>query len=274
VLTQTQLRALLDERGLAPRKQFGQNFLIDRNQLDKLLDAANVGAGDVIFEVGPGAGTLTRPLLERGARVVAVEIDRGLAQLLRDTLAPDFPGTFTLIEGDALNGPRAINIDALRALGGGPCKLVANLPYGAATPLMMTLLVSHENCREQHVTIQKEVAQRLTASPRTKEYGELTVVAHALAEVTFIQKSVPPRCFWPPPKVTSAMVSVVRRDRPLVNDPHALVRACDVLFGRRRKQIGAILGREFPLPEGIAPTDRAEALAPEQVIALAESMRD
>ncbi len=274
MLTRSQLRSLLEEYGLSPRKRFGQNFLIDQNQLQKLLDAADVRAGELILEVGPGAGALTRPLLERGARVVAVEIDRGLAQLLRDTLVPSFPERLTLIEGDVLEGPRAINSDVLRALADHPFKLVANLPYGAATPLMMTLLVSNERCREQHVTIQREVAQRLTASPGTKEYGELTVVAWALAEVTFIQKSVPPGCFWPPPKVTSAMVSLVRRERSLVDDPQSLVRACDVLFGRRRKQIGAILGRDFPFPEGIEPTDRAEALAPEQVIALAESMRD
>jgi 16S rRNA (adenine1518-N6/adenine1519-N6)-dimethyltransferase len=264
--TLSEIKELLESRGLSPRKSMGQNFLVDQNLIRKLVDSARVGAGDLVLEVGPGTGTLTEELLSRGCAVVAVELDRGLAALLRERLGGR--AGFTLIEGDALEGKRAINPEAARALGRRPFKLVANLPYGAATPLMLALLVEHPECAGMWVTIQREVADRLLARPGGKEYGAISVVAQAMCEVSRIA-SLPPECFWPRPDVTSAMVSLVRRAEPLTADARGLAEFAQGVFTKRRKQLGAVLGRERAWPAGIRPEQRAEELSVEQMVALA-----
>lgn len=260
----TQIRELLESRGLAPRKSLGQNFLADHNLIRKLVDASGVQPGDLVLEVGPGTGTLTEELLARGCRVVAVELDRGLAALLRERLG----SSVMLIEGDALAGKRELNPDIARALGDHPFRLVANLPYGAATPVMLSLLVDFPRCLSMHVTIQREVADRLLAKPGTRDYGPITVVAHALATVERIA-TLPPECFWPRPDVTSAMISIVRRPDPLTDQPRRLADFAQRVFMQRRKQLGAVLGRTFPFPPDIPPTLRAEALSPDKLVALA-----
>ena len=266
--TLAQIRQMLDERALAPRKSLGQNFLIDQNLIGKLIDAAQVEPGETVLEVGPGTGTLTEALLDRGARVIACELDRGLAELLRDTLVPK---GLTLIEGDCLERKRSLNADLVEVLADRPFVLVANLPYACATPLMHTLLAQHPACRGMYVTIQHEVAERLAAKPNskagTKAYGALSVVAQALAKPAMIAK-LPPACFWPRPDVTSAMIAVPRRAEPLTDDPMGLAEFAQRAFASRRKQLGATFGREGPWPEGDDPTMRAEAHTVEQVIAL------
>lgn len=265
----TDIRTLLAERGLAPRKSLGQNFLIDHNLINRLVDAAGISAGDRILEVGPGTGTLTEALLERGAQVIACELDRGLAQLLRDRLG-DRPG-FRLIEGDCLAGRTTLNPAITEALGDGPFRLVANLPYGAASPLMV-ILAGMSACTGQFVTIQKEVAQRLRARPSTKDYGELTIIIQALCTVERIA-TLPPECFWPRPKVHSEMVAITPRPDPLTTNPARLTALTRRLFSARRKQIASTLGRDTKLPEGIDPKARPDALTPEQLCALAESLQ-
>jgi 16S rRNA (adenine1518-N6/adenine1519-N6)-dimethyltransferase len=271
VQTLSEIKDLLASRGLAPTKRLGQNFLVDQNLLRRLVEAAGVGPGDVVLEVGPGTGTLTEELLDRGCEVVACELDRGLADLLRERLGGRSAGRFTLVEGDCLAGKRAVNPEILAAIGGRPFRLVANLPYGAATPLMLTLLVDHPACSAMHVTIQREVADRLRAAPGTKEYGELSIVAQALAELERICLA-PPECFWPRPQVTSEMLSVRRRRTALTNEPHRLQALCRRLFTKRRKQIGAILGRATPLPPGVPGDMRPENLTVEAAIALAAAL--
>lgn len=259
--TLSEIKLLLESRGLTPRKSLGQNFLIEKSLITKLVDAADVGPGQLVLEVGPGTGTLTEALLERGCRVVAVELDRGLAALNRDRLAHAHAGRFTLIEGDCLEGAggRRLNTAARAALAGHPFRLVANLPYAAATPLMLTLLMDHPECDLLAVTIQKEVVDRLEAPESTKEYGTLGIVAQALATVEPV--AVAPReCFWPRPDVTSALVRLVRRPTPRTPDPAGLAVFCQTLFSKRRKQLGAILGRDFPFPPGIAPAARPETV--------------
>ncbi|MEX2218946.1 MAG: 16S rRNA (adenine(1518)-N(6)/adenine(1519)-N(6))-dimethyltransferase RsmA [Phycisphaerales bacterium] len=275
--TQREIRHLLESRGLAPRKSLGQNFLIDQNLIRRLVEASGAAPGDLILEVGPGTGALTEALLARGCRVVAVEVDRGLAALLRERLADPQAAlnappeaSFTLIEGDALAGKHALNPDAAAALGSGPFHLVANLPYGAATPLLLALLIDHPRCGSMHITIQREVADRLLASPGTKEYGPITVVARALARPERLA-TLPPECFWPRPDVTSAMVSLTRLPQPLTDRPRALADFAQTLFTKRRKQLGAVLGRQFPFPPDIHPDQRAEALTPEKFVALARA---
>lgn len=273
MLTQTQLRALLDERGLAPRKSLGQNFLIDANLLRKLLGAADPQPGDTVLEVGPGAGSLTEPLLDRGVRLIACELDRGLAQLLRDRFADVPQGRFTLIEADILATKRALNPDVLQALGDQPWTMIANLPYQVASPLLLTILTRHPNCRGCYVTIQKEVAQRLMAPPGSRDYGELSVVAQAFADIGRIA-TAPPGAFFPPPKVTSAMIALHRRPTPATDDPDALLTCCETLFQKRRKQLGAILGRDFPFPDDIDPALRPERLDVDQFVRLAAILKN
>ncbi len=279
--TLSQIRAMLDERGLAPKKSLGQNFLVDQNLLGKLVDASGAAAGDLVLEVGPGTGTLTRTLLERGAEVVACEMDAGLCALLRETLGVEYAGRFTLIEGDCLASKRAVNPALADALGDRAFTLVANLPYQAATPLILALLTGHERCASMHVTIQKEVADRLIAGPGTKTYGSIGVVAQALADVERIA-TLPPECFWPRPDVTSAMISITRRDEPLVpGGPDAWARFAaivQVLFASRRKQLSAAIKRAAPrpvdLPEGVLANARVESLPVERVVALARAVAD
>jgi 16S rRNA (adenine1518-N6/adenine1519-N6)-dimethyltransferase len=268
----TQIRELLESRGLAPRHALGQNFLIDHNLIKKLVDAAHVSPNDTVLEVGPGTGTLTEELLARGATVIAGELDKGLASLLRDRFA-DEP-RFTLVEGDALETKRALNPAITDLLGDRPFKLVANLPYAAATPVMSTLLLNHPRCSGLYVTIQREVADRLTAKAGTKEYGPLSIIAQLTATPRLIA-TLPLECFWPRPKVTSAMIAIERRPgEPATPNPQSAIEPqpfadfVQSLFEKRRKQLGAILGRAFPFPQGIPPTARAESLAIPQLIDL------
>jgi len=278
VQTLADIKLLLESAGLSPRKSLGQNFLIDKNLIGRLLDAAKLTPGELVLEVGPGTGTLTEGLLERGCRVVACELDRGLAEMLR-TRVPTLPmpgaaTNFTLIEGDCLGKHRSLNADAAAALGAGaePFKLVANLPYAAATPLMLTLLINHPQCSLQAVTIQKEVAERMAAKPGTDAYGALSIVAQAMAEIATVA-TLPPECFWPRPDVTSAMVLVTRRATPLTADPAGLLDLCQRMFAQRRKQIGTTLGRATALPAGITADQRPETLSVQQFVQLQESLR-
>lgn len=280
--TLTQIRAMLAERGLSPRQALGQNFLIERTLIGRLCAAAGLGGEEpagwakVVMEVGPGTGTLTEELLERGARVVACELDAGLAGLLRDRLGAH--GRFTLVEGDCLERGRAVNRhligcvrEAVRTTPGAEgFSLVANLPYGAGTALMMALLLHHPDCSRLAVTIQREVAERLAARAGSKAYGVLGIVAGAVAEVEVVAK-LPPECFWPRPEVTSAMVVVRRRERPLTCDAPGLAAMAKGLFSARRKQLGTVLGRTFPWPVGVEPGHRPEQVSVEGMVALLEA---
>jgi len=280
--TLAHIRELLETRGLSPRKALGQNFLIDHNLIRKLVDASGLAAGDLVLEVGPGTGALTEELLARGGRVVACELDRGLAELLRERFgggdgagprplaesAPPHAGRFTLIEGDCLASKRELSAEVAKELAGRPFRLIANLPYSAATPLMLTLLINHPNCSSMHVTIQKEVADRLLAGPSSKDYGTLGVVAQSVARVERVAV-LPPECFWPRPDITSAMVSITRRPDPLTTNPAQVAEFCQKAFSKRRKQLGAILGRNLAWPPGIRPENRVEELPVERIVALA-----
>lgn len=263
------MKATLEARGLRPNRALGQNFLCDHNLIRRLVEASGVEGGDLVLEIGPGTGALTTALLERGCEVVACEIDAGLAELLRETFTDAIAtGRLRLIEGDCLAGKHAINPALAATLDGRQFTLIANLPYGAASPLMVILATDHPECRGQYVTIQKEVAERLRARPGTRDYSELSVVIQAMCEVRRIA-TVSPECFWPRPKVTSEMVAVEPRTTPLTDDPQGLADMCHKLFTKRRKQIGTILGRDRDFPAAITPTDRPEDLTVEQIVALA-----
>jgi len=275
VQTLAEIRALLDERGLRPKKSLGQNFLVDHNLLTRLVDSSGVGSGDRVLEVGPGTGTLTEALLARGAHVVAIELDDQLADLLRDRL--DAHERFTLVHGDCLAGKRAVNAEAMAAVGGagdGDFRLVANLPYHAGTPLMLTLMCAHPNCVSMAVTIQREVADRMVAGPGRKAYGTLGVVAGALGSARRVAV-LGPGCFWPAPGVESAM-AVWERGEAVPDFGRGDAAGFGGFVGRvfegRRKQLGSHLRRlgmtPAAWPEGVEAGMRAEDLSVERFVAL------
>lgn len=271
--TLTEIKSLLDSRALRPRHALGQNFLADHNLIRKLVDESGVHAGDTALEIGPGTGTLTEELLARGCRVIACELDPDLAALNRERLASK--PNFSLIEGDCLDGKAALNPEIVRAVGGptgAPFRLVANLPYGAASAVMAILAMDFPNCLGQYVTIQREVGERLRAKPGTKDYGELGVVVQSVCDVKRIA-ALPPECFWPRPDVTSEMCAIVRRpvEQTLTRDPRRLSAMCRRLFTQRRKQIGTTLGRCFPFPTGIDPARRPEELSVSEIESLAQA---
>ncbi len=262
----TTIKSLLAARGIRPKHRLGQNFLHDHNALRTLITAASVQPGETILEVGPGTGTLTECLLQAGARVVACELDRDMVAILRDRLGQ----RITLVPGDCLADKHHLNPAVLDALGLGPFRLVANLPYAAATPLIATLLESHPRCHGIVATIQREVADRLTARPGTGEIGPLTVVAQLLATVERVA-ILKPGSFWPPPEVTSAIVRIQPR-QPRPDLPPTLAGLVERAYQQRRKQLRNTLGPDFPFPEGFDPSRRPETLAPAEWITLAQAV--
>jgi 16S rRNA (adenine1518-N6/adenine1519-N6)-dimethyltransferase len=275
--TLTEIKSLLERAGHAPKKALGQNFLTDHNMIRKLVDDAGITAGDRVLEIGPGTGALSVELLDRGAHVVACELDRALAQLLRETLGTEHPERFTLIEGDCLQSKRLVNPEIITAMGDQPFVMIANLPYHAATPLMLALMTQHPNCTGMFVTIQHEVVQRFVADPGTKVFGTISVIAQQLGKAGTIAK-LPPGCFWPQPGVASAMMRWVRHP-DLASDPvwwSRFAQLTQILFQTRRKQLGgvvrALADGEIHWPDAVLPSDRIDALATDRIEALCRAI--
>ncbi len=240
--SKTQIQALLAQANTEPRHRFGQNFMIDANIVRAIADAGDVKSDDVIIEVGPGTGTLTEELLPRAGRVIAVEIDRDLSQMLLQRFAEN--PKFELIEGDALDGKHALNptlVEVIRVAKGmperRPVKLVANLPYNIASPLVIELLI--EGIDQLVFTVQKEVADRLKGQAGTNDFGPLTVVAQMLAKVE-VMRTLPASIFWPPPKIDSALVRMHRVDQ-LGDEARGFSKFVSALFSFRRKTLGKAL---------------------------------
>ena len=283
--SKAEIRALLAGAGLAPRHRYGQNFLIDLNLMRKLVDTAEVCAEDVILEVGSGTGSLTELLLERGARVVAVEIDHGLQRLLRDRLG-NHP-LFTLIQADVLANKHNINPLVLNVLneqvpeGGGAYKLVANLPYQIATPLLLDLLLVELPLKRLTCTIQKEVGERLAALSNTAAYGPISVICQTLADVE-LHAIMPASAFWPPPKVQSVMLTIQPKPAEVVEvaDVPDFVSFVQQGFVQRRKMLRRLV-RNMNLLDGLAafhqaginPDARPEQLTPSNWRAFHRALR-
>jgi 16S rRNA (adenine1518-N6/adenine1519-N6)-dimethyltransferase len=263
------LRAVIARHDLAARKALGQHFLLDGNLTDRIARAAGDLAQGTTIEVGPGPGGLTRSLLRCGAaRVVAIERDRRAVAALAE-LAAAFPDRLEVREGDALE------ID-LAGLGEAPRRIVANLPYNVATPLLVGWLRQARAFESLTLMFQKEVVERLAATPRTKAYGRLSVLTQHVCEVTPLF-DIAASAFVPPPKVVSSVVRL--RPRVAVMDDLARLEAVTAAaFGQRRKMLRSSLKGAFDDPEavlgrlGLSPTARAEELAVDDFVRLARSI--
>ncbi|OGV64331.1 MAG: ribosomal RNA small subunit methyltransferase A [Lentisphaerae bacterium RIFOXYB12_FULL_65_16] len=228
---------LLAELELHPRRKWGQNFLTDPNMLDAIVRTAAPATGEVILEIGAGTGVLTERLLAAGARVTAVEIDRRLAGHLRAAFG-GHPG-LRLIEGDACD----LDYDAL--LGAEPYRVVANLPYACSSVLVATFARLRTPPRDMLLLLQREMADRLAASPGTKDFGSLTVSVRMTYDVTRL-RAVPPGVFTPPPEVDSALVRLTARTPPLsVAERDRVGAVARVAFGQRRKKLSNALSAHF-----------------------------
>ncbi len=272
--TLTQIKTLLNAAGLRPKKRYGQNFLHDANQMDRIVAAARLKLGQVVLEVGPGTGALSERLLEAGARLVAVEVDRGFEPILRQRLVDRFGTNVHLLFTDVLAHKHRIAprvIDTVRGLDAARFSLVANLPYNIASPLLVNLAVEHREMASAVVMLQRDVADRLTADPGGKEYGPLGIMVGALFAIQRIG-DVAPSCFWPQPKVQSTILRLERRATPLTDDAEALHRLVHRLFTQRRKQLGTIIGHDQPLPRGIIRQMRPQQLSIRQLVSLSKAL--
>lgn len=291
--TLRQIRRMLQEERLTPRKRLGQSFLIDNNLLEKLLELAELRGDETVLEVGPGTGALTEALLERAGRVVAVEIDRGFCRLLRRRLGGR--EGLVLIEGDVLSSKHAIAEEVLSSVGGSG-HLVSNLPYNIATPLVAECLkVSWSSlarrgapgCRFDRLTftVQREVAERLTATSG-RAYGPISVIVSLLGRVR-TGPAVPPEAFWPRPKVLSCMMRIDFDETAAgdLKDLDTLSAALSAAFAQRRKQIGSVAKRkDCPFRRGdfeaalqaagVDPTQRAETVEPRKFLCLANTLAE
>lgn len=288
LLDPTAVRALAASVGVRPAKRWGQNFVVDANTVRRLVALAGVVAGDQVLEVGPGLGSLTLGLLDAGARVAAVEIDARLAVALRQTVADRLPpaaGRLIVVQGDALR--------LLPHRGGGvfdpddpdhplvPAKLVANLPYNVAVPVVLTLLERFASLAEGLVMVQLEVARRLTASPG-KVYGAPSAKLAWFAKAEFAG-TVPASVFWPVPNVESGLVRLTRREPPDTTAGREQVFAViDAAFAQRRKMLRSALASIAPADAvagalesaGVSQTARGETLTISQFAAIAAALPD
>lgn len=250
---------LLTQHGLAPRRAFGQNFVSDPNTVRRIARMANVGPNDHVVEIGAGLGSLTLALAETGARITAIEIDHGIAPVLRDVVK-DLPNV-SVVVGDALE------LDWNEIIPpGSKAVVVANLPYNVATPLVADLLDALPQISRFVVMVQKEVALRLASSVGSSDYGAISVKVAYWATARVLG-DVPPSVFIPRPKVTSSIIEITRRETPAVGPhiaPQQLFKVIRTGFGQRRKMLrrslAAIATLENFALAGVSPEARPEEL--------------
>lgn len=285
------LRKRLDDAGVRPDTRHGQNFLIDLNLVKLLVDSADLDRRDVVLEVGTGTGSLTALMAQRAGVVVTVELSAELHQLASEELV-DFDNV-VMLRQDALKNKNHLHPDLLTAvreqLAVDPqrrLKLAANLPYNIATPLISNLLTTDIVPASMTVTIQKELADRITARPSTKDYGALSIWVQSQCHAEVL-RILPPTVFWPRPKVHSAIIQIVPQPHLRGRIPdlpffHTFVRS--MFFHRRKFLRSAVLSafkKELSKPQvdavltelNLGPDARAEQLDVEQMLELCEHFR-
>ena len=271
------VKSALLSRGLAPRRKFGQNFLIQESLAERIVEHAHLREDDIAVEIGPGAGALTLRIARRVRHLVAVEKDTGLAAYLREEYA-DVP-RISIVEGDFLEFDLAAAAHGVARL-----VVVGNIPYNVTTPILEHLFSSRRCVRSAVLLVQKEYAERLAAAAGTPEYGALTLFAryHALMEPLMTVRA---GAFWPRPDVDSMLVRFFLREHPPVEAPEALLfRIIRASFQQRRKQLANTLQNALGLPDpaierlgrqaGIALTRRGETLTLDEFARLARAAVD
>ncbi len=266
-------RSLLEQYGITPRKSLGQSFLHDPGVLERIVEAADLSGSDTVLEIGPGTGALTRRLLERAGRVIAVEIDERLVELLEGELG-DAPG-LELIHADILE------TDASALVGSRPYKLVANLPYYITGAILRRFLETPPRPSVMVVTVQREVAERIMALPGKMSLLSVSVQLHGRASLI---GKIGPGAFWPPPGVESAIVRIDISDTPCVEivDEKVFFRVVRAGFGQKRKKLRNSLRAGLGLPQGVIdsaleaagidPARRPETLSVQEWAALARAL--
>jgi 16S rRNA (adenine1518-N6/adenine1519-N6)-dimethyltransferase len=258
------VRALLAAHGLAPRRFRGQNFLVDPNMIKAILRDSGVGPDDAVLEIGTGSGILTDGLANRAAAVVTCDLDVKLQNITRGLRT--WPEGVVFLAEDALEGKHALNPRMLAAwkAAGTNRKLIANLPYSVATPILANLLWSGFDFVSATVLVQKEAADRFVAPVGTAEYGPMTVALKLLAEARII-RTVPPQVFWPQPKVESALLQIEPRsaDRALELVDAGLPVLLHKAFLHRRKMLRRLVSEERLAAAGIPLDARPEQVEPE-----------
>jgi 16S rRNA (adenine1518-N6/adenine1519-N6)-dimethyltransferase len=278
----SEMRDTLDRRGILLTKSLGQNFLHDTHQVERIVAAAALTPADKVLEVGPGLGPLTDLLLDRAGEVLAIEKDARLVEVLRERFPVDEQGhvpgkhaRFELMQGDALDFLKEEPRDW------SDCKLVANLPFSVASPILVELAAGARTPKLLSITLQLEVAQRLMAATDDDDYGILTLLVQLDFKMNGWFK-IPSGCFFPPPDVDSACICLVRRETPLLpeNLRQAFTRLVKLSFSQRRKMMLKLLKQDWPKEQleaafaelGISPQERAEKLSLEQFVALTKTL--
>lgn len=284
IATPTRTKEILQKHGFSFKKSLGQNFLTEPNILRKIVETAGIDDQTNVIEVGPGIGALTEQLAKKAHQVLAFEIDDRLIPVLADTLSPY--KNITVVHQDILEADLAAAASRYFDQNG-PIKLVANLPYYITTPIMMHVLESQVAVDELVVMMQKEVADRISAKPGTKAYGSLSIAVqyYMEASLAFI---VPKTVFIPQPNVDSAILRLVRREKPAVqvSDEQAFFRLTKSAFQLRRKTLWNNLTHSYGKDEaskawlsasleeaGIDPKRRGETLSLEEFAALSNAMQ-
>ncbi len=254
-----------------PRKRFGQHFLTDSSIVERIVKLVDTASDTALVEIGPGLGALTLPLLKRHGQLDVVELDRDVIPKLE--AAAGSTGRLTVHQGDALK----FDFAALSAKLGKPLQLVGNLPYNISTPLMFHLFEQQHVIDRMHFMLQREVVDRLAAGPGSKTYGRLGIMAQYRCRVA-PAFAVPPHCFDPPPRVDSAVVSLVPRDKPPfdVGDFDLFQNVVTQAFAGRRKTLrnalASLLSESAIKEAGIDPRSRAERITAEEFAALSRHL--